>query len=492
MNGSLDDGNGIFDSHVLFGAVNQPAKVMWQRMRSILFLLISILLYSAVLVLFLVTQLQTAASGQEAPAVEAADQSELTWWKGNIHTHSLWSDGNDFPEMIADWYRSGGYHFLALSDHNILSEGTRWMDHADIVKEGGADALQKYLQRFGDEWVETRGEPGMPNYQVRLKPLNEFRKLLEQPGRFLMIQSEEISDEAEGLPVHINATNVHGLIEPMGGRTVAETIDNNLRAIEDQSKRNGREMLGHLNHPNFGLAVTAEDMATVLRARFFEVYNGHPGVKHLGDLHHPKVEQMWDIANTIRLGELAAPPLFAVAVDDSHNYHGEKGSRPGRGWIMVRARELEPTVLIQAIKAGDFYASSGVTLDEVAYNQETKVHSLRIHPQADATYTTQYIGTKIGYDSSSKPRADADGKPLRASREYSKDVGEILATVVGESASYQLSGKELYVRAVVTSSKPHRDPSFKGQRQQAWTQPVGWRERLDKTSLRDTGGAGSR
>ncbi|MFT7641077.1 MAG: hypothetical protein ACI9G1_002821, partial [Pirellulaceae bacterium] len=42
------------------------------------------------------------------------------YWKGNIHTHTFWSDGNDFPEMIAEWYRTHDYNFLALSDHNIL------------------------------------------------------------------------------------------------------------------------------------------------------------------------------------------------------------------------------------------------------------------------------------------------------------------------------------------------------------------------------------
>ncbi|MGH7171596.1 MAG: hypothetical protein ACRELG_15070, partial [Gemmataceae bacterium] len=35
------------------------------------------------------------------------------YWRGNIHKHSLWSDGDDFPEMIADWYKAHGYHFLA-------------------------------------------------------------------------------------------------------------------------------------------------------------------------------------------------------------------------------------------------------------------------------------------------------------------------------------------------------------------------------------------
>src|ERR1700733_12210517 len=49
------------------------------------------------------------------------------WWKGNLHTHSLWSDGDDFPEMIADWYGRHGYHFLALSEHNVLADGQKWV-----------------------------------------------------------------------------------------------------------------------------------------------------------------------------------------------------------------------------------------------------------------------------------------------------------------------------------------------------------------------------
>ena len=427
-----------------------------------------------------------------AARVAAADETELRWWKGNIHTHSLWSDGNDFPEMIADWYRNRGYHFLALSDHNVLSEGINWMKHEDIVKRGGKDAVDKYVARYGEEWVETRGTAGMPDYEVRLRPLAEFRQLVEEPGRFLMIQSEEISDRAEGLPVHLNATNVQEVIEPLGGSTVAEAIDNNLRAIEDQATRTGREILGHLNHPNFGLAITAEELAGVLRERYFEVYNGHPGVKHLGDKHHPSVERMWDIANTIRLGHLNAPPLFAVAVDDSHNYHDQTGSRPGRGWIMVRSPQLEATALIQAIKAGNMYASSGVALDDVNFDPDTNSFQLRIHADDGVQYTTQFIGTKVGYDPTSKPQSDDEGKPVRATRQYSSDVGEVLATVEGESPSFQLSGEELYVRAVVTSSQPHSDPSFEGQQQQAWTQPVGWQKWVSKPAKSEDAGASGR
>ena len=41
----------------------------------------------------------------------AAPTNAPRWWKGNLHTHSYWSDGDDYPEMIADWYKTNGYHF---------------------------------------------------------------------------------------------------------------------------------------------------------------------------------------------------------------------------------------------------------------------------------------------------------------------------------------------------------------------------------------------
>ncbi len=396
---------------------------------------------------------------------EDAADPPLRWWKGNIHTHTLWSDGNDFPEMIADWYRSRGYHFLALSDHNLLSEGMRWMKHDAIVRRGGAEALAKYQHRFGKHWVETRGNPDSDDFEVRLKPLNEFRALLEQSGKFILIQSEEISDRAEGKPVHMNAANLKEAIQPLGGKTVREAIENNFRAVQDQADRTGREILLHLNHPNFGWAITAEDIARVVSERFFEVYNGHPGVNHQGDHQHPSVERLWDIANTIRLRDLQAAPLMGVATDDSHNYHGRPGSQPGRGWIVVRSRYLTPQYLIQAIKAGDFYASSGVSLERIAWHEEKQELEITIAGEKGVTYRTEFIGT-LAED-------HHDDDPDKA--ELHHHVGEVFSAVDGLNPKYRLAGNELYVRAVVTASRPHPNPSFKGQFEQAWTQPVGWK-----------------
>jgi len=98
-------------------------------------------------------QTQDAVVGKQPGAV-----SEAKWWKGNLHTHSLWSDGNDFPEMISDWYRQKGYHFLAISDHNVLQSGQKWMDVEKVQERSHGQAIDKYLARFGKSWVETRGE----------------------------------------------------------------------------------------------------------------------------------------------------------------------------------------------------------------------------------------------------------------------------------------------------------------------------------------------
>ena len=141
-------------------------------------------------------------SGDEVVPADPAPQ----WWRGNIHTHSLWSDGDDFPEMIAEWYRTHDYNFLALSDHNVMGQGMRWMKLSSIESRGGKEVLDKYKARFGEHWVETKGEPDSPDYSIRLKPLDEFRSLVEQRGQFIMMQGEEISDSAEGVPVHMNAT----------------------------------------------------------------------------------------------------------------------------------------------------------------------------------------------------------------------------------------------------------------------------------------------
>lgn len=44
------------------------------------------------------------------------------WLKGNLHTHSTESDGEPTPQQIVDIYAEHNYDFLAITDHNKLTD----------------------------------------------------------------------------------------------------------------------------------------------------------------------------------------------------------------------------------------------------------------------------------------------------------------------------------------------------------------------------------
>ena len=413
---------------------------------------------------------QAAADATPAP-VPPAPPIPAGWFKGNLHTHSLWSDGDDFPEHITRWYKDHGYHFLAISDHGTVQSGEKWLKYADLYKKGAGPAADRFLADASLA-AQSRGDRKSENQEIRLTPFAEYHALFEKPGSFLMIQAEEISDKLDKKPVHMGGINLAETIKAKGGKTIVDVISNNLRAVMEQGTKLNRPVLAHLNHPNFGWGVTAEELAQVVEEHFFEVYNGHPTVNQMGDPKNlaakPSIDRLWDIANTMRLTALKGRPLFGLGNDDSHSYHvpGMSRATPGRGWTVVRAKELSIGSLLSAIEAGDFYASTGVVLRDVKFDEAARTLSVEIVPTETATYTTHFIGTRL-------PAGVEAAKFTPAP----SDVGITLASVPGLQASYKMKGDELYVRAVVISSLPPAVPSFKGQAQQAWTQPVGWGKR---------------
>ena len=387
-----------------------------------------------------------------------SDTDVSAWYRGNTHTHSLWSDGNDFPEMIVDWYHRNDYDFIALSDHDILAEGRKLMSVEKIKARQraiGHGAISKCEARFGKNWIKRVTKEG--EEWIVLKPLESFRGQFEKPGEFYIMTAEEISNNSKSGPVHINALNLREVIPSIKSKKLdtREVMRRTLRAIADQEKKTGVPILSHLNHPNFRWAVTAQDLAEVTEERFFEVYNGHPGINHLGKEGAPGDERIWDIANTIRLGELNAPPLFGLATDDSHTYHGGDVS-PGRGWIMVGAEELNGNHIVEAMRKGNFYASSGVYLQTLDYDSASRRLVFTIRQEAGETYTTTINGSRKG-----------------STEEI--EIGEVFANIEGIRVDYQVPSDVLYIRATITSSARPANPSFPGQKKQAWLQPVGWR-----------------
>lgn len=365
------------------------------------------------------------------------------WYKGNLHTHSYWSDGDEFPEMIMDWYKTQGYNFIALSDHNILAKGEKWITvrKSRVYEEG----FEKYLDKYGKDWVTHKTDTG--RIQVKLKTFEEYKPLFEDDN-FLIMQSEEISDGFQGKPIHMNVTNVQKLIPPQRGESVADVMQRNVDAVLKQREETGVPMFPHINHPNFHYAITIEDMIALEGERFFEVYNGHPQVHNYGDSLRPGTEYMWDKIN-IAYHKKNQPLMYGLGTDDSHNYHlfGTQYSNAGRGWVMVLADSLTPNALIRAMEAGDFYATTGVILEDV--NVEFNALNIRVKEEPGVDYEIQFIGA-TAQDMNSR----------------------ILNTTKGTKASIELLPEYIFVRAKITSDKIKENPFQDGDYETAWTQPL--------------------
>lgn len=323
--------------------------------------------------LLVLTLLAACAPDTPQATFEVPAEHAGRWYKGNTHTHTTNSDGDSPPEYVARWYKDHGYDFLVLSDHNVFTD------------------------------PET------------------LASLMD--STFLLVPGEEVTSSFEKHPVHVNGLNIPHVIEARKAATMLATIQVNVDAI--------REVDGvpHINHPNFGWAFGADELAQVQNDKLLEIFNGHPTVHNVGGGDSPGLEEIWDVLLT------GGKRIWGIAVDDAHHFQGEfaaNRANPGRGWVAVRAPALDGQALMDGLEAGDFYASTGVELSDIV----VEPHKLEIHiaPRGDFKFTTTFIGAG----------------------------GRVLARTGENPAVYELGRDVGYVRAKVVNSAGYA----------AWTQPV--------------------
>ncbi len=406
--------------------------------------------------------------------IVAAPLAAADWYKGVTHVHSLWSDGDMAPELILDWYKTRGYDFVALSDHNVLARDEKW------YPIGGRSELQpEHLALFGP--LEKKLEGYAPQFReqagrqtaMRLLTFEELSKFFNEDGKFLLVPAEEVTAIVTG--VHMNAINVRDVISGIEGEK-SDVLQQLLDAVERQSAKYNVPMVAHLNHMNWSNGVTVEEVLGAPALRFFEIYNGHPGTHPWGRAKDgmPPSDEAWDVMQSMRLnGDPEFPLLYGVATDDSHEYHkwGLGRVNPGRGWVMVQADSLDADALMRSMQAGAFYSTTGVLLDKI--EKTDKELRVTIDAQQGVMYRTVFFGTRRGFDETSKPRLDETGQPLpRASRDYSDEVGQVLLETNDNPAVYPFKGDELYVRARIYTGTLQDNPVSEGDTITAWVQPV--------------------
>lgn len=312
------------------------------------------------------------------------------WYRGNTHTHTLNSDGDSPPDSVARWYRDHGYQFLFITDH------------------------------------EKQTDPA---------PLNAR---IGAPGTFLLIVGQEVtqrvvdSSHYRGMrQAHVNSLGAREVIMPQGERGRASGITMRQGYADNVARIRAAGGIPQINHPNFVWSVRLQDLTALPDSVLLEISNMHRGVNNEGDDRSPSTEALWDSLLT------RGKTIFGVADDDAHNYKPQDADsydleRPGRGWIVVRADTLTADAILSGIRHGDFYASTGVTLDSLSV--DPRQIRLSVRPRQEARFLTEFIGSR----------------------------GRVLARVRGPQAAYAFKGNEGYVRARITDSNGMR----------AWTQAV--------------------
>ena len=309
-------------------------------------------------------------------AAQTPPASEWKWYKGNLHAHTINSDGDSAPDAVARWYKEHNYNFLALTDHDFVT------------------------------------------------PTEGLSSIFAAEDRFLLISGEEITSKFGDKPIHINGLDIHRTIQPIVGTSVVDTLQKNVGAIREAGGTPS------LDHANFRWAVTPGEMGQIHGLKLFEVYNGIPVTNGAGGGGFPSLEEMWDAVLS------AGREVYGIAVDDAHKFKviGPEHSNPGRGWVSVKAPELSTEAILNSLNSGEFYASTGVVLEDVTrLPNELRVY-LKEEVEEEEKFTTEFIGQG----------------------------GSLLSKSFDNPAVYTLKPGDTYVRAKVTSS--HGEC--------AWVQPV--------------------
>lgn len=261
-----------------------------------------------------------------APAPVPASAPEL-WLKGSTHVHAKASGDSKtpIPEVI-EWYESRGYDFIAITDHNQISEVDPATDTAG--KPWLRDPDRGLIVLSGIEWTQNLDgcrPPGDASGKCRIhlnqlgvvaRPRAKLKQWIDPAGR-------------ERLALYANAL--------AAGRSFGGLVQ--------------------LNHPQWFWGMNAELLGELARRGvvLYEVWNKAFSKWNPGDAEHPSTEALWDAA----LGRGAT--LWGIASDDAHHYNDVGKYPAGGAWVSVKARR-EPQAILDALAAGRFYASTGVVL----------------------------------------------------------------------------------------------------------------------------------
>ncbi len=294
------------------------------------------------------------------------------FYKANLHCHSTLSDGNLTPEELKKAYKEHGYSILAITDHEYM------VDHTDMSEEG-------FLMLNGYEmYVKDMMEPELSRF-YHTTHLNFIAKTPDV-NKHIMVDPRFMRYAAR-----YHAVEDLPRVGDLCTRTYTVSCINR---IIKQANENG--YLVFYNHPVW----SREDLTDVMQ------YQGLMGMEIYNHGVYATEGYASDDAQTydtlLRMGQR----LKVFANDDNHNKYpfGDPLCDSFGGFNMIKAEKLDYETVIAAIENGDFYASTGPTIEKL-YMEGNKIHVecsparevfLRTEPRNKAKNRIPHIGTRAG------------------------------------------------------------------------------------------------
>ncbi len=242
-------------------------------------------------------------------------------YKANLHMHTTVSDGNMTPEEVKAQFKAQGYSVVAFTDHEVLVPHVELTDDTFLALTATEIEI-KTKPKEGFEYFKA--------YHLNLYSKDPFRATYSLFHKdcawgnalgYITKEQEKVSYPREYSPACIN------------------------QMIE---RANEEGYLVSYNHPVWSLQ-DLEDYGSLKGLWGIEVHNS--GSVYLG---MPDTEQ--PLTDLLRRGER----VFPLATDDAH-----KVEHCFQGYTVIFADKLEYNTIMDALKKGDFYASTGPQIEEL-------------------------------------------------------------------------------------------------------------------------------
>jgi hypothetical protein len=246
---------------------------------------------------------------------------EVRWLKGQLHTHSNRSgDSQTPPTDVIRWYEERGFDFVVFTDHETIT---------DVTHTG------RLLPLAGVELTQNLRDCGPA----------------PDPGYACLLHMNALVVETPAPPSI-----------PWPPATSPARLDLYDRALDVTNDLGG---VAQLNHPNMHWAADVETIVALARRGLLIVEIANMSVDSMreGDETHPDAFALWDAVLS------RGVTVWATCTDDAHHYDDAEAARAAggpvytgsRGWVMVHASR-DAASIRDALRRGDFYGSSGVTL----------------------------------------------------------------------------------------------------------------------------------